>query len=153
MPILITCTGALPKIATFQEINSLPRRTATTLKFRITSPPHHIRRKVARDIFNIEIQSQRQFRGYVQRLSRESVEVVLVTPQTTENILAPILAEFFLNWQVDTNSIGFEEINYSEVKFLKEDKFQIIQSNGEPEGYSNFFESPDDAFTIVSSIP
>ena len=61
------------------------------------------------------------------------------------------MAPFIFRWPVDTDNIRFEQSNVVDAHFLGTDKFQVLQANGEPEGFSDFFEETD-AFTIVSSL-
>jgi hypothetical protein len=82
----------------------------------------------------------------------EFVEAVIVLEPLEEYEMVRMLATFLRKWRVNPSEIQFEENNYTNVSFLDE-KFQILQANGEPEGYSNFFENSDaDAYSVVSSI-
>jgi hypothetical protein len=61
------------------------------------------------------------------------------------------MSPFILRWpQVDIENIRFEQSNVVDAHFLDSARFQVLQGNGEPEGYSNFFEETD-AFSVVSS--
>jgi len=109
-------------------------------------------RRVACDIVEIERQQTSTIlRGYVCRTSSE-YEVVLVTAPTTEKDFARLMPPFILRWpQVDIENIQFEQSNVVHAHFLDSARFQVLQANGEPEGYSNFFEETD-AFSVVSSL-
>jgi len=114
--------------------------------------PRNVRRRVACDIVEIERQTSTILRGYVRRISTEYVEVVLVTAPTTEKDFARLMSPFILRWpQVDIENIRFEQSNVVDAHFLDSARFQVLQGNGEPEGYSNFFEETD-AFSVVSSL-
>ena len=115
--------------------------------------PKNLRRKIAQNSFTIEEQTGILLRGYVRRTHNEYVEVVLVVHSSiTEGECASALVHFCRRWPVDLNSMQFEEGNVTEAWFLDEPKFQVIQSSGEPEGYSSFFDHDDETFTVVSSI-
>ena len=113
--------------------------------------PKNVRKRVAANIVDIERRSGTIMRGYVRRTVNEYVEVVLVTAPTTEEELAKLMTPFILGWPVDIDNIRFEQSNVVDAHFLDANKFQVLQANGEPEGFSNFFEETD-AFTIVSSL-
>ncbi len=133
-------------------MDKLPTRTATTLKLRVMKSPSNVRKRIAKDIANIECLSQRILRGYVRRISEDCVEVFVVSEPATEMVLAPLFVPFFQKWPVDFPSIEFNEISHDDVDFLYESKFQIIQTKGEPDTYSCFWEPNEEAFTIVSRI-
>ena len=113
--------------------------------------PKNVRKRVAADIVDIERRTGTILRGYVRRTVNEYVELVLVTAPTTEQELARLMTPLILRWPVDNDNIRFEQSNVVDAHFLDANKFQVLQANGEPEGFSNFFEETD-AFTIVSSL-
>lgn len=121
------------------------------MKLRVVKAPNQVRKKLAQDVAKLENESGLLLRGYARRTEANYVEVVLVTNQTTEAELATALVGFIQKWKVDAESIVFEERNLEDAHFLNESKFKVVQANGEPEGFSNFFED-NDAFTVVSSL-
>jgi hypothetical protein len=137
-----------PKFNSFQDVANLPPPTCSLIKFRIMKGPKQVRRKVAQDIALIEHATRIPLRGYVQRTVSEYVEVVLVTTPTTEGAMATVLSQLIRKWAVDTASLTFQAKDSLYAHFLK---FQVVQANGEPEGFSAFFEE-NDAFSVVSSI-
>jgi hypothetical protein len=113
--------------------------------------PRNVRRRVACDTVEIERQTSTILRGYVRRTTTEYVEVVLVTAPTTEKYFARLMSPFILRWPVDIENIRFEQSNVVDAHFLDSARFQVLQANGEPEEYSNFFEETD-AYSVVSSL-
>ena len=135
-------------IDTLEDIFALPPPSCSVLQFNLTKAPNRIRTKFANKLYEVAELHQIDLHGYIRRLVMQTVEVKIVVAPCFLKDVAPFLL-LARSWDLERESVGFEELNYVEVERLQR-RFEIVKPADE-DGFSNDIDVPD-KFSIVSSI-
>lgn len=121
----------------------------SVLSFCLVRTPCQLRRKFTLNLFKVAEQCNIELHGYIRRVSTERVEVKIIVECCNLRAMQGFI-QLARMWSVDLQSIHFEPQNFDEVQRLYR-RFDVVQTDREPENWSNGFEEAEN-FSIVSSI-
>mmetsp|Transcript_89466 Transcript_89466/g.175106 ORF Transcript_89466/g.175106 Transcript_89466/m.175106 type:complete len:212 (+) Transcript_89466:40-675(+) len=125
----------------------------TVVRARLLLVPKKVRVRFAKALFGIHT-NDLYFSGFVRRVDNQTLELFIVTRNTTAPAELNTLWGLLNRWSVDKESIQYEPNNYAEVQYLNQ-RFMVLQANGEPDGWSNRLDDEsetDSVFSVVSNI-